>query len=321
MSRQVVNPITAFLNPITKSDPIRSLFGFDLDERYLFHSEKTGYPVITFLLSFEVGLVTLLGITSQGKGQHVSLLIAMFIVTSLLVIAGIVGTVRARVRSDSNGTKVVRAYDEGTIRFARWGLFTSIFLAATFTSLALIGAIPGQTPRRKPFEQAEIFCTTDFAYRKIPKNLSSSDSEYRKDVLRMNMWFSHINDGVKFGDPENKERLFWVEQVNGFDSDYEDIRARIKLSEQYSFKQATAFVVSNSNPRRYLPVYRQIRFDADDSEGITPDFVIEAPEEGERLLVLLHVREIGGIRQKHIKAEDVVISVLNNTQESEEQVR
>ncbi len=269
--------------------------GFDLDPRSpaagppgLPFGDKDGYGVFTALAGFALAQATAVTVVAREE-EHKFLVLLVYFVSVLGTLAWIVAMLRAERGVPPVGGAVTptpsRAYDQPSIKFARWVLGWNCLLAAVLIYLGWNNLLPNQTPR-VPFLNSTVPCDmllmNDYAERSPP------------DQKKMDEWIEKLDEQARNVVPPKepmREVFFVIKQQVAFEKSYKPFTLVLKNeNEQYYLGCRAAFLVKPAQTGYGLS-YRQVPFQNPRADKVFVDSIaVEDASRGEYLLIFLFAR-------------------------------
>jgi hypothetical protein len=267
------------------------------------YGDQQGYEAFVFLGGFVASQQALLGVLSS-RGLNVWWVAT---IVGVLATATLIGMrlLLVQVKNGKDGA-VVAFYDQGSYVFGLWVFWVSLLMSFALIFLTIMELLPWQETVRREYVAPEIPVDVQFIGRKIPTNISPSDSTRLKQEKHMGVWARWLDsairaetDGRENRDGEANESepeyhyAIYVEQEVSFQEEYKTFYARVVAGDDVRIVEKVAFLVHGDYPV-FRPVYRQLPFvmaSPQKSAGVEESntFEVALPNPGERVILILHV--------------------------------
>lgn len=244
---------------------------------------KDGTSAFLGLATFALAEGGALTVVARGEGQT-RIVLAIYIIAVSFTLCWIVSVLRSTVDEQVLGTGMptnkVRAYDDTSLKFGRFALSWTIFLAFIMSFLALNQLLPNQTHRvaytvgSVPINKPSLLASMSHPLQRIVSTASIRDG-YEK-------WVEWTKDA---------ENLVWLEQQDAFTDYYTSFVANVSCvavpgtAANAEIKSGAAFLVRWDSDNNVL-TYRQLAFRSNNKWDI---FHVVDPNPGETLLVVVRL--------------------------------
>jgi hypothetical protein len=263
----------------------RYLYAFDLDDKP-FDQKNDAYGPFNALGSFALAQGAALTVVAKGEGRD-ALVLSIYAITVTLTGAWIVATLRATRDASTPGqsSQIARAYDAPSIRYGRWTLSWTVFLAIILLELGWMELLPNQTPRIA-YNNGTMTCEATSMLDRMKR--------FGGAQAKMDKWIEWIGKSPRQLDGE---QFLWVEQKSPFPDSYKPFAIDLVCNQGYVFGERVAFLVKTL-PGEYQPTYRQIPFrGAGFPEVNSATLDVKDADRGESIVVLLFARDPASEKQ------------------------